>query len=216
MPFKPSSTRLHKDKHNQQKGLVINFDVKSRSTYLRGFQKRKQQRREKAEEKQKKKAAEERVAERKEMRDEVHNRWARAVKDMAEAFGDSEESELLHLPAQEKSDGKTAAGESEELKAEETVFENEGDGDRFGGVMVTTSTSLFDDDADAVDARIAELRQEVAKDGQENVQQQKKIIPKRKTGAGKKFGTSKRIDKTLGKKKTVHKKGVKAKSKKKH
>ncbi|EER02011.1 conserved hypothetical protein, partial [Perkinsus marinus ATCC 50983] len=70
MPSKPTSTRLHRDKHNQQKGLVINFDVKSRATYLRGFQKRKQQRRDKAEEKIKKRAAEERVAERKEMRDE--------------------------------------------------------------------------------------------------------------------------------------------------
>ncbi|EER03792.1 hypothetical protein Pmar_PMAR013035 [Perkinsus marinus ATCC 50983] len=83
-------------------------------------------------------------------------------------------------------------------------------------VMVTTSTSLFDDDADAVDARIAELRQEVAKDGHDNSQPVKKVVPKRKSGGMKKFGTSKKMDKSLGKKKTVHKKGVKSKSKKKH
>nr|ABV22169.1 unknown [Perkinsus chesapeaki] len=216
MPSKPTNTRLHKDKHNQQKGLVINFDVKSRSNYLRGFQKRKQQRREKAEEKLKKKAAEERVAERKEMREEVHNRWERAVKDMTEAFGNSEESDLLNLPAQKPHTADEGASVPE--RTEEKVFENEGDDDLFGGVMVTTSTSLFEEDSAAVDARIAELRHEVSKDHREPLtgqQSNKKIMTKREGGV-KKFGTSKRIDKTLGKKKTVHKKGVKSKSKKKH
>ncbi|EEQ99581.1 hypothetical protein Pmar_PMAR015106, partial [Perkinsus marinus ATCC 50983] len=59
----------------------------------------------------------------------VHNRWARAVKDMSDALGNTEEAKLLNLPVEHENDD---LDEKMEEDMQETVFGNEGDDDRFG------------------------------------------------------------------------------------